>query len=473
MKKLSLALMILALVALQVVWPGDTVAQEGPIKVTDQTWEANFREHLTFKISAESSAEIVGVDLFYQIVGQVASSRNKADFTPGPSIEAEFVIDQTEPGNYFPPGTELQYWWKIVDADGNELRTEKETLLYLDNRYDWMTLENERLTLYWYEGSDQFGQDLFERANLALDTLENDFGVTLEDPIKLFIYANHDDFLGAYSVGAQEWTGGVAFDEYGVVMITVDPREPAWGTTVTMHEMTHLVIHRATDNPFGGDLTLPRWLDEGIAVYSSGEIYTRADFNYLLSEAIANNQLMTLRTLSSPFSSDANEAVLSYAQSGAVVDFIVETYGPEAMADLLNALAEGALYDEALQQALGTDTDGLDNAFRASLDLPPLPNTNLAEEPESSVAEPNLAKPEESVEKEGVEPQADEESAENTEDTTENTEDVTKAEPPAQSADETSESEGRGPVSLPCLAGILPLVVLGLALHVSRLTFHV
>jgi hypothetical protein len=45
------------------------------------------------------------------------------------------------------------------------------------------------------------------------------------------------------------------------------------------------------------------------------------------------------------------------------------------MAELLEVFAEGALYDEALEQVLGLNTDQLDTSFRASLGLPPLPGT--------------------------------------------------------------------------------------------------
>jgi hypothetical protein len=459
---LSVILIILGLVAFLAVSIDNAVAQEETIKITDQSTETNFREQLTFTISAESKAEIFEADLLYKIVGQLATSRNNADFTPGTSIDAEFVIDQSEPANYLPPGVELQYWWKIVDADGNEVTTEKGNLLYLDDRYDWQTLENERLTLYWYEGSDEFGQELFDRANGSLDTLEADFGVTLENSIRIFIYADHDDFLGAYFTSGQEWAGGAAFDEYGVVMMTVDPRQPEWGTVITTHEMTHLVVHQATENPFGGDLTLPRWLDEGIAVYTSGEIYTRSDFNTLLKQAIKNDELLTLRTLSSPFPADPDEAVLSYAQSGAVVKFIVDTYGAEVMAELLNALAEGALYDEALVQALGVDTDGLDNAFRASLDLPPLPNTEASTAAETEPSQETSTTETEEVTEGVTDSQESEESPESIKE-------ATSEESPVQPAPETTEKEKSSPLGLPCcMAGMLPLLVLGYSFYILR-----
>jgi hypothetical protein len=279
----------------------------------------------------------------------------------------------------------------------------------------------------------------------------------------MFIYADHEDFLGAYFTSGQEWAGGAAFDEYGVVMMTVDPREPEWGTVIATHEMTHLVIHQATENPFGGDLTLPRWLDEGIAVYTSGEIYTRSDFDVLLKRAIKNDELLTLRTLSSPFPADPDEAVLSYAQSGAVVKFIIDTYGSEAMAELLNALGEGALYDEALVQALGVDTDGLDNAFRASLDLPPLPGTEASTAAETEPSQETSTTETEEI-AEGVG-----ETQEPAVESIESAGDATSEEVPAQPVAETAEKEKSSPLGLPCcMAGLLPLLVLGYSFYILR-----
>ncbi len=471
MKKNSL---IILLVTLLMLMPGYASAQEITVDVLDQEVSSQFRDNVTFTMTAESTAEIMDVDLLYQIDGQVAASRNQADFVPGTTINAEFVLDQTEPGNYFPPGTELQYWWKLTDAGSNVVATEKQPLLYMDETHTWQTLSNERLTLYWYEGDAEFSEGIFDRANESLDTLEEDMAVMLEEPIKIFIYADHTDFMDAYFPSGQEWAGGAAFDENDVVMMTVEPDQPEWGTLITTHEMTHLVVHQATDNFFTGDLTLPRWLDEGIAVYTSGEIHIRPDFQRELRQAIEDDELFTLQTLSSPFSSDPEEAVLSYAQSGAVVDFIVETYGPEAIADLLDALAEGLLYDEALEQAIGLDTVGLDNAFRESVDLPPLPPLSevAPEQVEESNDEAESSEPAAGSADEMEQPAAAEEVNESQE---------TKADeaPSPQDAEETdeeiappvgtTEEESSNPLAaVCCLAGMIPLVLAGVGFYSLR-----
>jgi hypothetical protein len=433
---------------------------QGNIELLSSGWDGDFRDHLTFTVEAQAPAEVVEVDLFYRVVGQLATSRNEADFTPGTTISAQFSINQTKPENYMPPGTDVEYWWKIIDADGNELKTDRQTITFLDNRYNWQILQNDRLTVYWYDGDDSFGQALFDRADEAIDTLSTDIGIALENPIKIFIYGGHSDLLGAINSNSPEWTGGQAFAEHGIVVIGIEPRASslAWGLNAMTHEMTHLVVHQATDNPFGD---LPRWLDEGIAVYNENRDELDQDFRPIFDRAVSNDELMTLRTLSSPFPADPMQANLAYGQSGAVVRFIVDTYGSGAMSDLLAIFAEGALYDEALQQALGVDTDGLDNAFRQSLGLSPLPGTQIETAPAANSEEVAAApQPEAEAEEAEIvpdEPPAAEEQPVAVE------EDPAPQEETASVPAPEPESEPAGGIGglIPCLAGILALLLLG------------
>ncbi|MGQ9502792.1 MAG: peptidase MA family metallohydrolase, partial [Anaerolineae bacterium] len=172
------------------------------------------------------------------------------------------------------------------------------------------------------------------------------------------------------AVGAHDWTGGQSFTEHGVVVITVSPYDLDFGLIAVPHELTHIVIDQATDNPYGD---IPRWLDEGLAVYMSGELDSPfRGYRSLVATYARQNRLMTLQTLSSSFPADPEQANQAYAQSGLVVEFIIQNYGKEAMAKLLSIFAQGSLYDDALLEALGVDTWGLDNAWRKNIGAPPL-----------------------------------------------------------------------------------------------------
>jgi hypothetical protein len=389
MKRWILAVMSILSLAL----PAPAAAQ-GAIRVLDQGVETAFRDHITFNISLESDSEITEVRLLYRVTGQLATARGDADFEPGTRVEASFTIDQKR--DYLPPGTELEYWWQITNEAGDSLKTEPQHLLYMDERYDWQTLSSDRLTLYWYKGDRAFGEALFDQANKTLDQIENEAGVKVEVPVKIFIYGSFADLHAAIAVGSQEWTGGQAFTDQGVVVIGVSPDDLDYGLIATPHELTHLVIHQATDNPFGD---IPRWLDEGLAVYMSGELDAPwRDYRDTVARSARQGKLMTLQTLSSSFPADSEQAGLAYAESGVVVEFIIKHYGQEAMAHLLEIFSQGALYDDALEQALGVDTWGLDNAWRQSIGAPPIEIPASAGEAPPATGEPVSAPTEAPVE---------------------------------------------------------------------------
>ena len=131
------------------------------------------------------------------------------------------------------------------------------------------------------------------------------------------------------------------------------------------HELTHLLVGQMTLNPFSG---LPKWLAEGLAMYIEGPldlIYTA-----YLYRAIAQNSLISVRSLASPFSAYAEEAALSYAQSHSLVEFLITNYGQSRMLELLNTFKQGSGYDEALEKVYGFDMDGLDILWRDSVETP-------------------------------------------------------------------------------------------------------
>ena len=142
-------------------------------------------------------------------------------------------------------------------------------------------------------------------AQQALARLAEDTGAYLEKPVKIYIYANAQDLQGAM-IYPQEWTGGVTFTRYGIIAIGIAPTNLDWGKRAIAHELTHLVIHQMTFNPYND---LPTWLDEGLAMYTEGQL--EPEFATYLKKAIAENSLISVRSLSSPFSAYAEE-VLSF-----------------------------------------------------------------------------------------------------------------------------------------------------------------
>jgi hypothetical protein len=158
----------------------------------------------------------------------------------------------------------------------------------------------------------------------------------------------------------QEWTGGVAFTEYGIIAIGIPINELDWGKGALAHELGHMVTHQITYSPYGA--ILPTWLDEGLAMYAEGK--PDPYLESVLQKAITQHNLISVRSLASPFSALPAEAYISYAESQSLVTFLIQNYGRDKMLQLLNLFKEGSTYDDALIQVYGFDQDGLDAVWQ-------------------------------------------------------------------------------------------------------------
>ena len=368
---LILSLILSLLIAIQILFSiSTTILAQGEITVISSDAEMQFPSTITFSMEAEAASDIADIDLVYRKSGESlipVSSRVDVDFIPGQLVAASWTWDMLETGG-LPPGTEIDYWWLIEDAAGHELQTSPATIAFDDLSHDWQSLASDQVTIFWYEGELPFVQELVDAADEALERLAGEIGVALEQPVKIYIYANSGDLRNAL-IYPQEWTGGLAFPGYGTVIIGISPDNLAWGKRAIAHEMGHLVVHQALSGFYGH---LPVWLDEGLAMDAEGDL--RPDLQTMFNKAITHDTLFSVRSISSSFPTDPDEARLCYAESYSLVQFLIDTYGSDKILNLLAVLNEGNTYDDAMLEVYDFNVDGLNAVWRESLALGPQPS---------------------------------------------------------------------------------------------------
>jgi hypothetical protein len=342
--------------------PSAAIAEDNTIKVLESSTEIAFPASMVFKISAQSPSQITRLRLNYkvdrmnyaEVIGEVWPS-----FSPSQNVEASWSWDMRRFS--LPPFTSIEYWWKIENKDGGSLTTDPAHVVFEDLRYNWQSITQNNVTLYWYKGSQSFATDLLDSALEAIQRLTSDTGTELHK-IDIYIYNGSADLQNAL-IAPREWTGGVAFTEYSKIAIGITPDETVWGKSALAHELGHLVVNQLTYSPYGRGL--PVWIDEGLAMHAEGE--TNPYFQSHLDKAKAENRLISLRSLNSPFSAQSDEAILSYAQSHSIMEFLIQNYGNIKMLQLLSLFKTGGTCDDALREIYGFDQDGLEVLWLESI----------------------------------------------------------------------------------------------------------
>jgi len=365
MRKLILALSL----SLSLLTAASTFAS--PLQdVTKNEIILNFPESATFRATITGDAEITSVLLEYgneqQNCGEVIA-KAFPEFTPGKTVEAEWTWEMRQSGS-LPPGAQLWWRWRVTDANGSETVSETKTATWLDDIHDWQTRqEGEDLSLHWYEGNQAFITQLAEAAYNGLVFNETQSGLKADAPINIYIYADNSDFQDAI-LYEPSWTGGMAFPDQNIVILGISQSELEWGKDSIVHELTHVLVGHLTFSCLGD---VPTWLNEGLAVYSEGGLDPSSEQQ--LEDAIKNDTLLTVRSLSSGFSEVADKAYLSYSQSYSITKFLIETYGQEKMTALLVGLRDGLTIEEALIQTYGFNVDELEDQWRAAIGAQPRP----------------------------------------------------------------------------------------------------
>ncbi len=359
-KRFLLVFLIIILLAIpSIVHAGEDIS------LIDSATENHFPSALVFKMKAESSSDIIRIRLNYQVekmnFARVVSEA-WPEFVPSPRVEARWIWDMRKAS--LPPSATIHYWWIIENKSGSKLVTTSKTIRFNDNRYNWKSVSSGKLTMHYYELNQSTANELMIASQQAVEKLAEATGVRLEKPVELYIYASSKDLQGSM-VFPREWTGGTAFTQHGIIAIGISSQNLDWGKKALAHELAHMVTHQLTFSPYGANL--PTWLDEGLAMHVEGEL--DSSMRSYLKKAVDKQKLISVRSLSSPFSAKSEEAYLSYAQSQSIIEFLLRNYGKDSISNLLRLLKEGYSIDEALTKTYGFDQDGLDSLWGKSLKL--------------------------------------------------------------------------------------------------------
>ncbi len=286
-------------------------------------------------------------------------------------LDLHYTLTVADAGHILPNTPIAAVWRLVATADDGGAGAEPDvevgptaSLIYADARFAWKTAAGDVVRVHWSEGGDAFGQRALAIAEDGVEQAAALLGVTENDPIDFFIYADQEAFYDALGPGTRENVGGQANAEIRTLFALITPSDidDAWVETVIPHELTHLVFDTAVDNPYHFP---PRWLNEGLAVYES-EGYGSGDRG-LVEDAIRDDSLIPLPGLSGEFPTSADGFRLAYAESVSSIDYFVRVHGQDALVALIGSYADGKTDDEAFTAAIGQDVDTFNAAWLADL----------------------------------------------------------------------------------------------------------
>jgi hypothetical protein len=359
-RKLVFRVVTILLMLVSIPLSTNQVQGQGEIVVENATVAVSFGQTITFSAKIKASIPIKQVSLLFRGVNESVTRVETVQLAEDGSMS--FTYDASQ--NVFPPFGSIVFWFQATLADDQTYTSAPITFPYNDNRFPWRDTTRSSVTVHWYAGDDAFGAAALDAADAGMLAMSEFIPISLTEPVNIYIYSNISDLQNTLLLGGEEWVGGHASPELGVVLVAIAPgaSQSIEMETDIPHELAHVMLYRSLGNKYDNQ---PAWLLEGIA--SMMELYPNPDYARALDIASQNDSLLAFDDLCVSFPTDAGNAYLAYAQSQSFVSYIRETYGTSGLGRLTNSYGDGFPCELGATKALGTPLSQLDSRWRESV----------------------------------------------------------------------------------------------------------
>lgn len=359
----------IALLVMVSGWAGNAAAQgvatpAPPVTVTTDT-KVEFPQGMTFAtdIPLPGAGDTVDtVQIMYRIASdptlnlELVSPEDYA--VEGDRVRVETFVDFLS--GFVPVGVDLTYAWEVVLSDGTVVTTADETTRWMDNRFEWDERRSDQVTLYTYDTSDDFADDMLSESQATIDALESTYNLEAIPPLSIWVYPSYEDFAGTLQGNSREAIAGVTYPGMDTMVVIVPEGDEREFGRVVPHEISHQVLFAATRNAYAPP---PLWFDEGMATHT--QIGGTDHYPQMVANAQEDGSLFDIQSLEASFPYQPGQATLAYASSWSMIGYIEERWGPEGISRMIGAFAEGLPVDAAVPEALDITLDELNAAWKA------------------------------------------------------------------------------------------------------------
>lgn len=248
------------------------------------------------------------------------------------------------------PFARVEYWLEGVLQDGTPFTTSKREFLYEDNRFPWKTRSQAPFQVHWRQGDLQFAQTALKVAKEAQLAVKRLIPVEENRLIDIYIYETPGELRQVLQNTNAGWVGAHADPDLDVILIAVSEGldQRLQMEQQIPHELMHIYLYHYYPTAYAN---MPVWLQEGLA--TAVEFYPNPEYYPLLETAWQNQSLFNITGLCQSFPSEAARVYVAYAQSAAIVQYLIDQYGIEKIRLLIDAYGEQMDCEAAFYRTYG------------------------------------------------------------------------------------------------------------------------
>jgi len=171
---------------------------------------------------------------------------------------------------------------------------------------------------------------------------------SLTEVVSVYVADTEEEFVSMVGKSFPEWGIGCAIPDSNLIILK-SPLHFKYSrpfSQVITHELAHIFLGKLSQGK-----RIPRWLDEGFAMYQSQE--WRIGQDVAVGRAVLTGSVLPLSQIESVNAFKESKASLAYTESFLAVSYLYSEYGEGAVKEIVAHLANGTSIDLAFMRTIG------------------------------------------------------------------------------------------------------------------------
>ena len=232
---------------------------------------------------------------------------------------------------------------------------------------DYQEISTTHFDFYFSKHDKKVAEHLAREADMIAEKVRADLGVSFKGKIKVHIaQENEFETIQPHHATIPDWVSGVAYHKLSLIILK-SPRAVR-GTHYDLRKtFIHEISHVLLGSGFRNGERIPRWLNEGIAMYESREwSFTRVS---TITQAVLTDSLLPLPEITHRFPRTRREAELAYCQSFYLISFLITNYGKEKFHHFIRYYSRERMLEDTLLKVYGMNVRQLERKWHSYLKM--------------------------------------------------------------------------------------------------------
>ncbi len=232
---------------------------------------------------------------------------------------------------------------------------------------DFREVATAHFVFYFHVNDAKLMKSLIDQSEELRREITGNLGIDFEEKTRVYLSPSSGNFQAIQPGGKIPcWSAGVAYPAISLIIIK-SPRA-AKGKRINvkkifMHEFTHIALGKA----FRGREKVPRWLNEGLAMYESREW---DPFRVsAMTRAVLKDALIPLSEITHSFPREEDRAELAYSESFYFISFLIGQYGKKNFHSFIKEYSRGKELQVVLAEVYGIGWEELEERWKKYLKL--------------------------------------------------------------------------------------------------------